>query len=103
MKIKEGGMFQSLNSVTGASIRAEDGTLGTASGFLFDDQTWVIQYLVVEAGNWLARREVLIATTAVAEPDWEKLLIPVHLTKSQVRHSPAIDTHKPVSSQREIA
>ncbi len=96
-------MFQSLNAITGASIQAEDGTLGSVCGFLFDDVTWLIRYLVVEAGNWLARREVLIAATAVAEPDWEKRVIPVHLTKEQVRHSPPIDAHKPVSRQQEIA
>jgi len=96
-------MFQSLNAITGSCIQAEDGTLGNVRGFLFDDLTWVIRYLVVECGNWLARREVLIAPTAVGEGDWEKRVLAVRLTKEQVRQSPPIDTHKPVSRQQEAA
>ena len=73
---------------------------GAASGHLPIDH---IRYVVLDVGNWLKRRPVLIATTALAQPDWTKKTFHVALTKGQVRSSPDVDTEKPVSRQQEIA
>jgi hypothetical protein len=96
-------MLHSLSLMTGASVLASDGVTGSVSQFFFDDRTWTIRYLVVDTGNWIARRNVLLPVTAVETPDWEKRVFPVHLTREQVRHSPDVDTAKPVSRQQEIA
>ena len=96
-------MLHSLSLMTGASILATDGVIGSVSDFFFDDATWIVRFLVVQTGNWLAHREVLIATTAVDPPDWDRQVFPVHLTKEQVRHAPDVETKKPVSRQQEIA
>ena len=40
--------------------------------FLFDDQSWTVQYIVVNLESWLSRRHVLIAVAALGEPDWNK-------------------------------
>lgn len=96
-------MLHSLNLVTGASIQATDGEIGAVLDFYFEDTTWTVRYLVADTGNWLARHPVLIAATAVDQPDWERKTFPVHLTREQVRHSPDIDTEKPVSRQQEMA
>jgi len=96
-------MLHSLSLITGASIHASDGAIGSVSDFYFEDSTWTIRYLVVDAGNWLARRHVLLAVSAVDQIDWDKPDFRVRLTRDQVRHSPDIDTQKPVSRQQEIA
>lgn len=96
-------MLHSLSLMTGASILASDGVIGSVSNLFFEDLTWTVRYLVVDTGNWLARRNVLIAVSAVGLPDWEKRVFPVNLTREQVRHSPDVDTDKPVSRQQEIA
>lgn len=96
-------MLHSLNLMTGASVAATDGVVGSASNFFFDDRTWTIRYLVVDTGNWLARHNVLVAVAAAGQPDWAKRVFPVRLTKDQVRSSPDVDTQKPVSRQQEIA
>ena len=95
-------MSHYLGSMTGASILATDGSLGSVSDFFFDDLTWTVRYLVVDTSHWLSRRHVLIATSAVREPDWEKQRFPVELTKEQVRHSPEVDTERTVSREEEI-
>jgi hypothetical protein len=96
-------MVHSLDLITGASILATDGEMGTVGNFLFEDVSWMIRYLVVDCGSWLARRRVLIAVTAVDQPDWGQKVFRVHLTKEQIRHGPDIDTARPVSRQQEIA
>jgi hypothetical protein len=89
-------MLHDLDTLTGSSVIATDGEMGSIRNFLFDDQSWTIRYLVVDVGSWLTRRAVVLAITAVEQPDWVKKTFHVHLTKEQVRHSPDVDTEKPV-------
>jgi hypothetical protein len=46
---------------------------------------------------------VLISPIAVTQADWANHALAVSLTREQVKNSPDIDTHKPVSRQHEIA
>jgi uncharacterized protein YrrD len=85
----------------GYSIRAKDGELGKVSEFYFDDLTWSIRYLVVNTGNWLSERKVLIPHKALGITDWNSQTFQVNLTKEQVSNSPDIDTEKTVSRQHE--
>jgi len=91
-----------MHELEGYAIRANDGLIGHVKDFYFDDAAWVIRYLVVEAGSWLNSRKVLISPYAIGQADWEERILPVSLSKEQVRESPGIDTHKPVSRQHEI-
>src|SRR5580704_5540368 len=83
------------------TIRATDGELGTVADLYIDDETWAIRYLVVDTGNWLSGRQVLISPMSVVHTDWSAKQLDVALTTGQVEHSPEIDTHKPVSRQHE--
>jgi uncharacterized protein YrrD len=94
-------MLRSLQDLEGYSILATDGEIGHVKDVFFDDEAWVIRYLVVETGSWLLSRKVLISPMAIGEPDWNKRLLPVSVTKEKVRNSPDIDTEQPVSRQHE--
>lgn len=95
-------MKRSSKSLTGYSITATDGEMGSVKDFYFDDKTWTVRYLVVETGSWLSGRKVLISPQAVQRADWEAKTFHVNLTKEQVKNSPDVDTDKPVSRQHEI-
>ena len=95
-------MQRSIKSLIGFSMGATDGEIGKVDEFYFDDETWTIRYLIVKTGGWLMERKVLISPGALKEPDWENRCFPVNLTKSQIKHSPDIDTEKPVSRQHEL-
>jgi sporulation protein YlmC with PRC-barrel domain len=95
-------MKRSAKSLIGYTIGATDGEIGKVKEFYFDDETWTIRYLIVETGNWLSGRKVLISPKALLTPDWEKKVFPLNLTKQQIKNSPDIDTEKPVSRQQEI-
>jgi hypothetical protein len=77
--------------------------MGSVRTFLFDDQSWKVRYLVVDVGNWLKRRDVVLPITTLEKPDWANKTCSAHLTKDQVGNSPDVDTEKPVSRQQEIA
>lgn len=95
-------MLRSMKVLEDYAIGATDGSVGQVKDFYFDDQAWVVRYLVVDAGAWLSNRSVLISPIAIGQPDWNKKIFPVSITKAQVKDSPAIDTKKPVSRQHEM-
>jgi len=94
-------MLRSVNDLKGLGLRAIDGEIGSVDQFYFDDETWTIRYLEVNAGNWLVGRRVLISPVSLGRVDWSAGQLEVTLTRKQVEDSPNIDTHKPVSRQHE--
>lgn len=95
-------MLRDLKDLHGYAIRATDGDIGTVKDVYFDDERWVLRYLVVETGSWLSSRKVLISPFSIGAPDHEAKVLPVSITQDKVRHSPDFDTDKPVSRQHEI-
>jgi len=49
---------------------------------------WVVRYLIVETGSWLASRKVLISPFAIGQPDWTGKLLPVSITSNYSRPEP---------------
>lgn len=94
-------MLRKASTINGYAIAASDGRLGTVSDFLFDDASWMVRWLVVDTGNWLSGRKVLLPPLVLGHPDPKEEQLPVRLTKQQVKDSPEIDTERPVSRQIE--
>jgi len=95
-------MLRSVKSLKGYKISAKDGALGKVDEFLFDQSTWAARYLVVDTGNWLPGRKILISPASIEQPVTEAKMVPVTLTKEQVENSPGMETDKPISRQAEI-
>jgi uncharacterized protein YrrD len=95
-------MLHNIISLLGASILAKDGNIGHVRDVLFDDQSWILRYFVVETGCWLSERQVLLSPTSFLHPDWGRWTFPVDLTIEEVRHSPDVDTDLPVYRQQEV-
>lgn len=95
-------MLRSLKMLHGYTILAQDGDIGKVYDFYFEDDSWVVRYLVVDTGHWLPGRKVLVTPGALQKPDWTSHSLPVSLTKEQVQKSPNIDTDRTVSRQQEI-
>jgi sporulation protein YlmC with PRC-barrel domain len=96
-------MLRSITELHGYTVAAVDGTIGQVYEFYFDDEAWVIRYLVVETGAWLSGRRILISPGALSRPDWKQQIFPVNLNRAEVKQSPDIDVDQPVSRRQEIA
>lgn len=94
-------MLKEVKRLHGLAIRAQDGDIGTVDEILFDDEHWTVRYMVVDTGNWLSGRKVLITPTALGKLDWDQNVLNVDLTCDQVKNSPSVDTDLPVSRQWE--
>ena len=95
-------MLRTMKELRSYTIGASDGDVGHVKDFYFDDQDWVIRYLVVETGSWMNSRKVLVSPYAIGEADWISHRLPVRISREQVKNSPDIDTNKPVSRQHEV-
>jgi hypothetical protein len=80
-------MLRNTKELDGLSVRATDGAIGRLVDLYFDDQAWVVRYLVVEAGVWLAKRKVLISPVFIVDPYGVGTLLALNLTKDQVENS----------------
>jgi sporulation protein YlmC with PRC-barrel domain len=94
-------MLWNASVINGFTIAETDGELGSVKDLLVDDKAWVVRWLIVDTGNWLPGRKVLLPPSVLGTPDREMRQFPVKLTKQQVKDSPDVDTDLPVSRQSE--
>jgi sporulation protein YlmC with PRC-barrel domain len=96
-------MLRSLKELFGYSILALDGEIGKVHDIYFDDENWVLRYLVVDTGPWILGRKVLISPVALGQPDWMVQKFPINLSREDIEKSPEIDSEKPVSRSEQKA
>jgi uncharacterized protein YrrD len=90
-------MLRSIQRLYGDKLSAADGEIGHVKDFYFDDQTWVVRYVIADTGSWLPGRLVLLSPHAFADVYHDGNFRCVGLTRQQIENSPSIESHKPVS------
>jgi uncharacterized protein YrrD len=96
-------MFHTWHDLTDVPVVATDGKVGRVCNLLFDDQSWKVRYFVVDLRSWLTRREVVVSASLMDRPNWKKKLVRALITREEVRHSPGVDSAKPVARQQKLA
>jgi hypothetical protein len=94
-------MLRSVNEITNFVLKARDGEIGRCKDFLFDDEQWVVRYMVADTGKWLPGRKVLVSPISLGEPEWDSKRLPVNLNKETIERAPGIEEDAPVSRQYE--
>jgi sporulation protein YlmC with PRC-barrel domain len=70
-------------------VQAAGQGIGEVDDLVFDDENWVIRYLVVDTQSWWpGGPRVLVGQPWVDRIDWARQQIHVNLTREQVRRSP---------------
>jgi len=95
-------MLHSMKTLHGFDLQATDGAIGQVKDFYFDDSEWLIRFLVVQTGDRLGHRQVLIGTQSIRDIDWGNRCVQTSITQHQVRKSPDIDAMAPVSRQHAL-
>src|SRR5205809_7348591 len=92
-------MLRSLRQLYGKKLGASDGDIGHVNDFYFNDQQWAIRHVVANTGSWLSGRLVLIFLLAFSKLHQDSDCLLVNMTRQQIKNSPAIESHKPVTRQ----
>jgi PRC-barrel domain len=82
-------------------IQATDGDIGHVQGFLVDEKTWAIRYMIINTSNWWVGHEVLISPQWIDEVRWDDNKVSVSLTRDAVRSSPAYSPQTRVDRDEE--
>lgn len=90
-------MLMTMKELRGFGIEATDGEVGHIEELYFDQDTWDVRYIVVAVGNWFNRQHVLLVPSTFLSIDRESETAAASLTREQVKASPNIDLHKPIS------
>ena len=93
--------LRSGNAVLRYYVHASDGDLGHVGGFLVDEQTWAMRYLIVNTSNWWLGHKVLIAPEWIEHVDWTESTVSVGLTREVIKHSPPYDSAAPLGREQE--
>lgn len=94
-------MFWKTSELIGLGIEASDGKIGSVEDLLFDQHHWVVRWVVVDTGDWLPGRSVLLPPDKLGRADRSEHVLKVALTRAQVENSPALATDPPVTRQYE--
>lgn len=91
--------LRSCQNVEGYSIRATDTAIGDVEDFIVDDTKWKIDFIVVDTGNWLPGRKVLISPTWIKDIDWATSSVVVNASTDQIKNSPEYDPESPITEE----
>ena len=94
-------MLTQAKTLEGFKLFSLDGEIGNIKDFYFDDQHWAIRYLVLDTGNWLISRKVLISPYSLTSIDEKNEIIFIDSTKEQIENSPSINSENQISQQFE--
>ncbi len=89
--------LRSTDEVDGYHVHADNGVIGQVSGFIFDDETWILRYLTIDTQNgWPAEKKVLLATDWISGIDWFESTVSTELAWDAIKNSPAYDSTVPL-------
>src|SRR5262249_31002011 len=83
--------------LTRYKLQAEDGRAGSIKDVLFDDGRWTVRHFVVESGGLLSKHKVILDPNEALEPDSEEKVLPVRLTKDEIKRHPIPESDPPLS------
>ena len=94
-------MIVRTKDLKGYILHCTDGEIGRVLDFYFDDHHWTVRYMVVDAGNWLLDRKVLVSPYAISGVNQIQQYFKLNISKKQLANSPSLETDKPVSRRFE--
>ncbi|MGP4039549.1 PRC-barrel domain-containing protein [Gracilibacillus sp. D59] len=95
-------MLFKASSIESCNVEASDGELGKVKDLYFDSEKWTVRYLVIDTLKWLPGMKVLLSPVAFDHVEPSNGQISVLASKQQIKDSPSIDEHQPVSRKNEI-
>ena len=87
--------LRSVNEAIGYRIEASDGEIGQVKDFFADDQAWTLNYIMVDTGNWLPGRKVLVSPQWADTVSLPERKVFFELSKEKTKKSPEYNPAEP--------
>ena len=95
-------MLIAYTQVKKALVDGTAGQVGSLKDVLFDDESWVIRYVVLDTGKWLPGREVPLLPTVLTTKDWGHGRVAADVSEKKIEEGPTLEAATPVSRQMEM-
>lgn len=93
--------LRSANTMAAYRVATTDGELGHVHGLMIETTTWTIRYLIVDTGELLTAKMVLLAPQAISRIDWQRALVTVDVPSDTVRNCPQYDGNAELNREYE--
>lgn len=80
--------LRSTHALRGYHVKAMDGEIGHVEGFVVDDETWAIRYLIINTRNWWPGKHVLVSPRWIESVSWDEKKVFVNLSRETIKQSP---------------
>ena len=94
-------MLLGTSRIENSKITAADGTIGKVQTFLFDEEQWVLRFIVAKYGFLFLGGETLISPVSVTGTVGDGDELEVSLTREQIKDAPSADLARPISRRKE--
>lgn len=84
---EEDAHLSSMKEITGYHIHATDGEIGSVSGFMIDDHSWLVREIAVESGHWYAGKTIYLLTESIIRISYTDSSVFVNLTMEDIRET----------------
>ena len=93
--------LRSVDEVAGYNVIAGGENTGEVDGFLVEDRTWKIRYIVVDTGRWLSHHRVVIPSHWITAISWAEHSVEVSVSGEQLESAPVYPDDGPVTREYE--
>jgi hypothetical protein len=93
--------LRGMREIFDYTVEGLDGDVGDVDDFIVDDCNWSLRYLVVDTGNWLPGKKVLVATRMIQRIDRNMATVHVDLHKQAIKTCPQYHPDQPIGDQYE--
>ena len=69
-------------------ILATDGEIGSVRDLIVDDQELKLRYLVIDTGNWLPGKRVVLSTAWISSVVSERETVVMNIEKKRIQEAP---------------
>lgn len=92
-------MYVQASDLLAWELRLSDGE-EDIQDILVEDETWVVEHLMANTGDWLPGRDVLVPPELLRQPSPSEGKVPVELTREDMEACDDITADEPVSRQK---
>ena len=93
--------LRSSREMVGYHVQANDGQVGRVSDMILDDESWAVRYFVIDAGEALLSKKLLLAAHLIDRVSFDQFSVFVDLEADQAKGSPEFDPTVPVDKEYE--
>lgn len=77
--------------------------MGKVKDIYFDDHSWVIRYVQIDAHKWLPAKNVYVSPSSFKGVNKDDGLVEVNHTKGEIKSSPTIPSNSEISTANEAS